>query len=145
MDYTPGIFVTKLSEWSNNTSWARITIAGSLALYLTMYSPLQMAADLPENYEKFDDAFQFIRDVACDWDDSKYLEAEPGDYITVARKAKGTDNWFYDCTIYADAKDAHYETNPQAYTITKKVVTAKDVLKLTEAPGGGFAISLIAQ
>ena len=90
MDYTPGIFVTKLSEWSDNTSWARITIAGSLALYLTMYSPLQMAADLPENYEKFDDAFQFIRDVACDWDDSKYLEAEPGDYITVARKAKGT-------------------------------------------------------
>ena len=169
MDYTPGIFVTKLSEWSNNTSWARITIAGSLALYLTMYSPLQMAADLPENYEKFDDAFQFIRDVACDWDDSKYLEAEPGDYITVARKAKGTDNWFvggkcdenghqttlklnfldkgrkYDCTIYADAKDAHYETNPQAYTITKKVVTAKDVLKLKEAPGGGFAISLIAK
>jgi len=138
MDYTPGIFVTKLSEWSDNTSWARITLAGSLALYLTMYSPLQMAADLPENYEKFDDAFQFIRDVACDWDDSKYLEAEPADYITVARKAKGTDNWFiggkcdenghtavvkldfldkgrkYDCTIYADAKDAHYETNPQA-------------------------------
>ena len=169
MDYTPGIFVTKLSEWSNNTSWARITIAGSLALYLTMYSPLQMAADLPENYEKFDDAFQFIRDVACDWDDSKYLEAEPADYITVARKAKGTDNWFiggkcdenghqsiikldfldkgrkYDCTIYADAKDAHYETNPQAYTITKKVVTARDVLKLAEAPGGGFAVSLIAK
>ena len=169
MDYTPGIFVTKLSEWSDNTSWARITLVGSLALYLTMYSPLQMAADLPENYEKFDDAFQFIRDVACDWDDSRYLEAEPGDYITVARKAKGTDNWFvggkcdenghqltlkldfldkgrkYDCTIYADAKDAHYETNPQAYTITKKVVTAKDVLKLKEAPGGGFAISLIAK
>ena len=169
MDYTPGIFVTKLSEWSNNTSWARITIAGSLALYLTMYSPLQMAADLPENYEKFDDAFQFIRDVACDWDDSKYLEAEPGDYITVARKAKGTDNWFiggkcdenghkttikldfldkgrkYLCTIYADAKDAHYESNPQAYVITKKVVTAKDVLKLQEAPGGGFAVSLMAQ
>ena len=169
MDYTPGIFVTKLSEWSNNDSWARITIAGSLALYLTMYSPLQMAADLPENYEKFDDAFQFIRDVACDWDDSKYLEAEPADYITVARKAKGTDNWFvggkcdenghdavvtldfldkgrkYDCTIYADAKDAHYETNPQAYTITKKVVTAKDVLKIKEAPGGGFAVSLIAK
>ena len=169
MDYTPGIFVTKLSEWSNNTSWARITIAGSLALYLTMYSPLQMAADLPENYEKFDDAFQFIRDVACDWDDSRYLEAEPADYITVARKAKGTDNWFiggkcdenghtavikldfldkgrkYDCTIYADAKDAHYETNPQAYTITKKVVKAGQTLKLQEAPGGGFAISLIAK
>jgi len=169
MDYTPGIFVTKLSEWSDNTSWARITIAGSLALYLTMYSPLQMAADLPENYEKFDDAFQFIRDVACDWDESIYLEAEPADYITVARKAKGTDNWFiggkcdenghqsvikldfldkgrqYDCTIYADAKGAHYETNPQAYTITKKTVKTGQTLKLQEAPGGGFAISLIAR
>ena len=169
MDYTPGIFVTKLNEWSNNTSWARITIAGSLALYLTMYSPLQMAADLPEHYERFDDAFQFIRDVACDWSESKYLEAEPADYITVARKAKGTDNWFiggkcdenghqsvikldfldkgrkYDCTIYADAKDAHYETNPQAYTITKRVVKAGDVLKLKEAPGGGFAVSLMAR
>jgi len=169
MDYTPGIFVTKLSEWSDNTSWARITLAGSLALYLTMYSPLQMAADLPENYEKFDDAFQFIRDVACDWDESIYLEAEPADYITVARKAKGTDNWFvggkcdenghtaivkldfldkdkkYDCTIYADAKDAHYETNPQAYTITKRVVKAGDVLKFKEASGGGFAVSLIAK
>jgi hypothetical protein len=115
------------------------------------------------------DAFQFIRDVACDWDDSRYLEAEPGDYITVARKAKGTDNWFvggkcdeqghnttlkldfldkgrkYECTIYADAKDAHYETNPKAYTITKKIVKQGDTLKLKEAPGGGFAISLIAQ
>ena len=169
MDYTPGIFVTKLSTWSNNPSWARITICGSLALYLTMYSPLQMAADLPEHYEQFDDAFQFIRDVACDWDESIYLEAEPADYITVARKAKGTDNWFiggkcdenghqsvikldfldkgrkYDCTIYADAKDAHYETNPQAYTITKKTVKKGDVLKLTEAPGGGFAVSLFAK
>ena len=126
-----------------------------------------MAADLPENYEKFDDAFQFIRDVACDWDDSKYLEAEPGDYITVARKAKGTDNWFvggkcdenghqttlkldfldkgrkYDCTIYADAKDAHYKTNPQAYTIKQTTVTAKSSMKLTAAPGGGYAISII--
>ena len=169
MDYTPGIFVTKLSEWSNNTSWARITIAGSLALYLTMYSPLQMAADLPENYEKFDDAFQFIRDVACDWDESIYLEAEPADYITVARKAKGTDNWFiggkcdeqghqavikldfldkgrkYDCTIYADAKDAHYETNPQAYVILHKTVKQGDVLKVKEAPGGGFAVSMKAK
>ena len=169
MDYTPGIFVTKLKEWSDNTSWARITIAGSLALYLTMYSPLQMAADLPENYEKFDDAFQFIRDVACDWDDSKYLEAEPADYITVARKAKGTDNWFiggkcdenghqavvkldfldkgrkYDCTIYADAPNAHYEKNPQAYTITKKTVKAGQTLKINEAPGGGFAVSLFAR
>ena len=169
MDYTPGIFVTKLSEWSQNTSWARITIAGSLALYLTMYSPLQMAADLPEHYERFDDAFQFIRDVACDWDQSIYLEAEPADYITVARKAKGTQNWFiggkcdenghkttikldflekgrkYNCTIYADAPDAHYETNPQAYVITKRVVKRGDTLKLQEAPGGGFAVSLIAQ
>jgi len=169
MDYTPGIFVTKLSEWSDNTSWARITLAGSLALYLTMYSPLQMAADLPEHYERYMDAFQFIKDVACDWDESIYLEAEPADYITVARKAKGTDNWFvggkcdeqghksvvkldfldkgrkYDCTIYADGKDAHYETNPQAYTITRKVVKQGDVLKLTEAPGGGFAVSLIAK
>jgi len=168
MDYTPGIFVTKLSEWSDNTSWARITIAGSLALYLTMYSPLQMAADLPEHYERFDDAFQFIRDVACDWDESIYLEAEPADYITVARKAKGTDNWFiggkcdenghesivrldfldkgrkYECTIYADARDAHYETNPQAYTITRRTVKKGDVLRLKEAPGGGFAVSLMA-
>ena len=169
MDYTPGIFVTKLNTWSDNTSWARITLAGSLALYLTMYSPLQMAADLPEHYEQYDDAFQFIRDVACDWDESIYLEAEPADYITVARKAKGTDNWFiggkcdenghrsvirldfldkgrkYECTIYADAKDAHYETNPQAYTIKKRTVKKGDVLKIDEAPGGGFAISLIAK
>ena len=168
MDYTPGIFVTKLSEWSSNPSWARITLCGSLALYLTMYSPLQMAADLPENYAKFMDAFQFIKDVACDWDDSRYLEAEPARYITVARKAKGTDNWFvggkcnedghkvnlkldfldkgrkYECTIYQDAKDAHYETNPQAYVITKKIVKQNDVLKLSEAPGGGFAVSLMA-
>ena len=169
MDYTPGIFETKLSTWSDNTSWARITIAGSLALYLTMYSPLQMAADLPEHYERYDDAFQFIRDVACDWDQSIYLEAEPARYITVARKAKGTDNWFlggkcnedghqstvrldfldkgrkYLCTIYADAPDAHYETNPKAYTISRRTVTSKDVLKLREAPGGGVAVSLIAQ
>ena len=169
MDYTPGIFETKLSEWSDNTSWARITLAGSLALYVTMYSPLQMAADLPEHYAKYMDAFQFIKDVACDWDDSRYLEAEPADYITVARKAKGTDNWFvggkcdenghkatvkldfldsgkkYDCTIYADAKDAHYESNPKAYTITKRTVKKGDVLKLNEAPGGGFAISIIAK
>ena len=171
MDYTPGIFETQLSTWSKNTSWVRTTLAGQLALYLTMYSPLQMAADLPEHYERPDlaPAFQFIRDVACDWDDSRYLEAEPADYITVARKAKGTDNWFvggkcdenghtavirldfldkgrkYDCTIYADAKDAHYESNPKAYTITKKTVKVGTTLRLKEAPGGGFAISLIAQ
>jgi hypothetical protein len=171
MDYTPGIFETQLSTWSMNTSWVRTTLCGQLALYLTMYSPLQMAADLPENYERADlsPAFQFIRDVACDWDDSKYLEAEPADYITVARKAKGTNNWFvggkcdenghktqikldfldkgkkYDCTIYADAKDAHYEKNPKAFTITKRVVKQGDVLKINEAPGGGFAVSIIAK
>ncbi len=169
MDYTPGILETQLSTWSNNKSYVRTTLVGQLALYCTMYSPLQMAADLPENYEKYADAFQFIKDVAVDWDDSKYLEAEPGDYITVARKAKGTGNWFiggkcdenghksvvkldfldkgkkYECTIYADAKDAHYETNPKAYTITKKTVKKGDTLKLTEAPGGGFAVSLIAK
>ena len=94
MDYTPGILETQLSTWSDNPSWVRTTLCGQLALYLTMYSPLQMAADLPENYEKYDDAFQFIRDVATDWDDSRYLEAEPARYITVARKAKGTDRWF---------------------------------------------------
>ncbi|EFA45024.1 hypothetical protein HMPREF0645_0547 [Hallella bergensis DSM 17361] len=169
MDYTPGIFVTKLSEWSDNPSYVRSTLVGQLALYLTMYSPLQMAADLPENYERFDDAFQFIRDVACDWDDSKYLEAEPARYVTVARKAKGTDNWFvggkcnedghlsvvkldfldkgrkYNCTIYADGKNADYKNNPQAYTITRKTVKRGDVLKIKQASGGGFAVSLLAQ
>ncbi|UKK76504.1 glycoside hydrolase family 97 protein [Segatella bryantii] len=169
MDYTPGILETQLNTWSDNTSWVRTTLVGQLALYVTMYSPLQMAADLPENYAKYRDAFQFIKDVACDWDDSKYLEAEPADYITVARKAKGTNNWFvggkcdenghkstlkldfldkgrkYDCTIYADAKNAHYQKNPKAYTITHRIVKKGDTLKLTEAPGGGFAISLIAK
>lgn len=169
MDYTPGIFETKLDTWSNNPSYVHTTLVGQLALYLVMYSPLQMAADLPEHYEKYMDAFQFIKDVAVDWDDSKYIEAEPGDYITVARKAKGTDNWFvggkcdenghkavvkldfldkgrkYECTIYADAKDADYETNPKAYTITKKTVKKGDTLKITEARGGGFAVSLMAK
>ena len=171
MDYTPGILETQLSTWSSNTSWVRTTVAGQLALYVTMYSPLQMAADLPEHYERPDlaPAFQFIRDVACDWDDSRYLEAEPADYITVARRAKGSDNWFiggkcdengrraairldfldagrtYEATIYADAKDAHYETNPKAFTVTKKKVKRGDTLKLTEAPGGGFAVSLMAK
>jgi len=169
MDYTPGILETQLKTWSNNTSYVHTTLVGQLALYVTFYSPLQMAADLPENYEKYDDAFQFIRDVAVDWDNSIYLEAEPADYITVARKAKGTDNWFvggkcdenghkstvkldfldkgrkYECTIYADAKDANYKTNPKAYTIIHRTVKKGDTLKLTEAPGGGFAISLIAK
>lgn len=166
MDYTPGILETQLSTWSENPSWVRTTLCGQLALYLTMYSPLQMAADLPENYEKYDDAFQFIRDVATDWDDSRYLEAEPARYITVARKAKGTDRWFiggkcnedghqsdlrldfldkgkkYVCTVYADAKDADYEKNPKAYTITRRTVKQGDRLRLKMAPGGGFAVSL---
>ena len=171
MDYTPGIFETQLSTWSSNTSYVHTTLCGQLALYVTMYSPLQMAADLPEHYEREDlaPAFQFIRDVACDWDDSRYLEAEPAEYITVARKAKGTANWFiggkcaaqprqsvvkldflekgrkYDCTIYADAPTADYETNPKAYVITKRTVKAGDVLKLKQARGGGFAVSLIAK
>lgn len=166
MDYTPGILETQLSTWSDNPSWVRTTLCGQLALYLTMYSPLQMAADLPENYEKYDDAFQFIRDVATDWDDSRYLEAEPARYITVARKAKDTDRWFiggkcnedghqsdlrldfldkgkkYVCTVYADAKDADYEKNPKAYTITRRTVKQGDRLRLKMAPGGGFAVSL---
>ena len=166
MDYTPGVLETRLANWSENQHQVHSTVVGQLALYVVMCSPLQMAADLPQNYEKFDDAFQFIRDVALDWDDSRYIDAEPGEYITVARKAKGTDNWFvggkcnenghkvdlkldfldkgrkYECIIYADASDANYETNPAAYTITKKIVKQGDVLKLTEAPGGGVAISI---
>ena len=168
MDYTPGIFVMDLNTWSPyNRSHVNSTLARQLALYVTMYSPLQMAADLPENYERFMDAFQFIKDVAVDWDDSRYLEAEPGRYITAARKAKGTGNWFVGCTssehghastlkldflepgkqyiatVYADAPDADYKTNPQAYIIRKGVVTSKTTLKLKAAPGGGYAISLI--
>ena len=167
MDYTPGIFETDCSKMTpSNTSRARTTLARQLALYVTMYSPLQMAADIPENYQRFPDAFQFIKDVAIDWDESKYLEAEPGEYITIARRAKGTDDWYigctagynghkselvldflspgkkYEATIYADAKDAHWETNPQAYTITHKKVTNKSKLKLTAAVGGGYAISI---
>lgn len=168
MDYTPGILETQLKKWSDNTSYVHTTTAGQLALYLVMYSPLQMAADLPEHYEKYHDAFTFIKDVAVDWDDSKYLEAEPGDYITVARKAKGRADWFvggkcdenghlsrikldfldknrnYDCTIYADAPDAHYKNNPNAYRITHKVVKKGDLITVRQAAGGGFAISLFA-
>lgn len=163
MDYTPGIFQMDVT----NGSHVNATIANQLALYVTMYSPLQMAADFPENYEKFPDAFQFIKDVAVDWDDSKYLEAEPGQYITVARKAKGTDKWFvgnvggyqpftskisfdfldkgkeYIATIYSDAKDADYLKNPQAYNIRKVVVTNKSKLEQLTVPGGGYAISII--
>ncbi len=165
MDYTPGIFNMDCANGSHVNS----TICGQLALYVTMYSPLQMAADFPENYEKHMDAFQFIKDVAIDWDKSVYLEAEPQEYITAARKAKGTDNWFvggvtgiadrtatvnmsfldkgkkYIATIYQDAPNANYKTNPQAYIITKKKVTAKTVLKLKEVAGGGFAISIKAE
>ena len=167
MDYTPGIFETRISKMNPyNNSFVHSTLVRQLALYVTMYSPLQMAADVPEHYEPFMDAFQFIKDVALDWDKSLYLEAEPGDYITIARKAKGTDNWFigntsdenghastlkldfldpgrtYIATVYADAADAHYEHNPQAYTITKGIVTSKTKLNLKAAPGGGYAISI---
>ena len=163
MDYTPGI----LEMQCYNGSRANSTIGGQLALYVTMYSPLQMAADFPENYEKHLDAFQFIKDVALDWDKSIYLEAEPMEYITAARKAKGSSSWFvgsvtglkphnstlrldfldkgktYVATVYADAPDADYKTNPQAYTITKGLVTAKSVLKLHSVAGGGYAISIV--
>lgn len=168
MDYTPGIFEMDLNKMNkDNNSHVNSTIANQLALYVTMYSPLQMAADTPENYDRFPDAFQFIKDVAVDWSDSKYLEAEPGQYVTVARKAKVTNNWFignvngdtsrtstikfdflekgkkYEATIYADAKDAHYKTNPQAYTIRKMKVTNQSKLTQLSAPGGGYAISII--
>lgn len=168
MDYTPGIFEMDMSKMNPNShSHVNSTLARQLALYVTMYSPLQMAADVPENYERFMDAFQFIKDVAIDWDDSRYLEAEPGRYITVARKAKGTGDWFIGCTgsehghvsalkfdfldpgkkyvatVYADAKNADYKTNPQAYTIRKGIVTSGTKMKLTAAPGGGFAISVM--
>lgn len=167
MDYTPGIFEMDISKLNpDNKSHVNSTIANQLALYVTMYSPLQMAADLPEHYMRFPDAFQFIKDVAVDWDDSKYLEAEPGQYITVARKAKKTGKWFvgsvggneprtskldfgfleagktYIATLYTDAKDAHYKTNPQAYTIRKVVVKSKSKLSQFVAAGGGYAISL---
>ena len=167
MDYTPGIFEMDISKVNpDNNSQVNSTLANQLALYVTMYSPLQMAADLIENYDRFPDAFQFIKDVALDWDDSKYLEAEPGEYITIARKAKNTNNWFvgsvcgekgylskisfdfldpdkkYIATIYADAKDAHYKTNPQAYTISKVIVTSKSKLTQHSAPAGGYAISI---
>jgi glucan 1,4-alpha-glucosidase len=150
-----------------NKSHVNSTLANQLALYVTMYSPLQMAADLPENYNRFPDAFQFIKDVAVDWDDSKYIEAEPGEYITVARKAKGTGKWFlgsvggeqprtskirfdflepgktYIATIYADGPTADYKTNPQAYTIRKVIATNKSALSQFVAAGGGYAISFI--
>lgn len=166
MDYTPGIFEIKMSYYDKTkTEQVHTTLAKQLALYVTMYSPLQMAADLPENYEKYPDAFQFIKDVAVDWDESKYLEAEPGDYLTVVRKTKGKETWFlgaitdenariseikldflskgkkYTATIYEDAKDAHWQKNPIAYKIRTMVVTYKSKINLNLAPGGGTAIS----
>ncbi len=167
MDYTPGIFEIKLSYWdAKKTNVVHTTLAKQLALYVTMYSPLQMAADLPESYEKRMDAFQFIRDVAVDWDDTRILEAEPGDYVTIARKAKNKNDWFigaitdenartanvnldfldsgkqYVATIYADAKDADWDKNPMAYEIKSYLVDNKTVLKIALANGGGAAVSL---
>jgi hypothetical protein len=166
MDYTPGIFEIKMSYYdTSKTEQVHTTLAKQLALYVTMYSPLQMAADLPENYEKYMDAFQFIKDVAVDWDESIYLEAEPGDYLTVARKAKDSESWFlgsitdenarkseikldfltkgqkYKATIYEDAKDADWKKNPIAYKIRTIVVTSKSKINLNLVPGGGTAIS----
>lgn len=167
MDYTPGIFEMNISKLNpNNNSHVNATLANQLALYVTMYSPLQMAADLPENYERFMDAFQFIKDVPVDWDNSIYLEAEPGKYVTVARKEKGTNNWFigsatgdanhqsvisldflekgknYIATIYADTKDTDYKSNPQSYQIVKGLVNSKNKLKINTVEAGGYAVSL---
>ena len=181
MDFTPGIFEQNLKEWCGNDSHVNATIANQLALYVTMYSPLQMAADTPDHYAPFMDAFQFIKDVAVDWDESRYLAAEPGDYLVVARHTKqstlsgsakefsaGADTWFvggitdenartldvalsflpsgrsYEAVIYADAPDADYLSNPQAYVITRQTVDSSTVLPMTMAPGGGFAVSLKA-
>ncbi|MBP3349670.1 MAG: glycoside hydrolase family 97 protein [Bacteroidaceae bacterium] len=167
MDYTPGIFVMDITKINpDNQSYCNSTICNQLALYVTLYSPLQMAADLPEHYEMYMDAFQFIKDVAVDWDDSRYLAAEPGQYIMAARKEKGADNWFvgavtneeqrtlelnfdfldkdtrYVATLYADGKDADYATNPDSYKITTGIVTSKSSIKVKMARGGGFAISI---
>ena len=167
MDYTPGIFQTQYNYYdANSKNFANTTLAKQLGLYVVMYSPLQMACDLPENYERHLDAFQFIKDVAVDWDDTRYLEAEPGDYITIARKAKGTADWFvgaitdenarmatinfnylepktwYVATIYGDAPTAHWKDNPMAYQIRKVLVQNISVLKQQLAAGGGVAISI---
>ena len=169
MDYTPGIFFMDLASVTGgkNNSWVNATLANQLALYVTLYSPLQMAADLPEHYEQFMDAFQFIKDVDIDWIQSKYLLAEPGEYVVIARQGKKNGQWFcggvtddqkrtlevpmnfleagktYEATIYADAEDADYKENPQAYKIWKQTVTSEDVLSMTMARGGGFAISFV--
>ena len=167
MDYTPGIFSMEVSKLNPaNNSHVNATIANQLALYVTLYSPLQMAADVPEHYEQYMDVFRFIKEVAVDWDESRYLLAEPGDLIVIARRAKGSSEWFvggvtdenrrtaefsfdfldpeksYVATLYADAPDADYRTNPEAYTIRTGKVTAKSKLKVEMAPGGGFALSI---
>lgn len=165
MDYTPGIFENDISKFAPKKSWVNTTLSNQLSLYVTMSSPLQMAADFPEHYEKFMDAFQFIKDVALDWDKSYYLEAEPMEYLTVARKEKGADRWFvggtngeapreavvdfsflpkgkYNVTVYRDGKDAHYRNNPQSYVIENKKITDKSKLKVYEAAGGGFAMTI---
>jgi hypothetical protein len=167
MDYTPGIFEIKMSHYDpNKKEQVQTTLAKQLALYVTMYSPLQMAADLPENYARRMDAFQFIRDVAVDWDDTRILEAEPGDYLTIARRAKNKDEWFigaitdenarvsiaaldflaagkqYVAAVYADAPNADWQRNPTAYEIKKYLVDNKTALKLALARGGGAAVSL---
>ncbi len=167
MDYTPGVFVMDISKINpENPSYCNSTICNQLALYVTLYSPLQMAADLPEHYEMYMDAFQFIKDVAVDWDESRYLAAEPGQYILAARKEKGAENWYvgavtneeqrtlevdfdfldkdtrYVATLYADGKDADYATNPDSYKITTGIVTSKSSIKVKMARGGGFAISI---
>lgn len=166
MDYTPGIFQTDLSYYGTGNQRVNTTLVKQLAYYVTMYSPLQMAADLPENYVRFPDAFQFIKDVAVDWDDTYVQEAEPGDYVTIARKAKGKNEWFvggitdenprtavipfnylprgntYVATIYADGKDASWNQNPQSYTIRQVLVTSRSTLRQQLAAGGGVAISI---
>ena len=167
MDYTPGLFENDITKYNpDRHAWVNTTICNQLSLYVTLYSPLQMAADLPETYERFTDAFQFIVDVPVEWDEPYYLEAEPYEYVTIARKQKDKDAWFvgstngYDpristldlsflpagkkftATIYADAKDAHYKSNPQAYTITTKTVTSKTKLRLYTAAGGGYAVKI---
>lgn len=169
MDYTPGIFETKMSFYfPDKKEQVHTTLVKQLALYVTMYSPLQMAADFPENYERYPDAFQFIKDVPADWDDTKILNAEPGDYITIARKEKGSNAWYlgaitdensrtmnlpldfldknviYTAVIYADGKDAHWDANPKSYTITKKKVKSGEQLELRLAPGGGAAVQFLS-
>jgi hypothetical protein len=167
MDYTPGLFHMNLNQFdSTRTTKVRSTLAKQLALYVTIYSPLQMAADLPENYEPKLDAFQFIKDVAVDWDDTKIISAEPGEFVTIARKTKGKDTWFigsitnatarnmsfdmdfldpdktYEAMLYRDADDADFEKNPEAYVVEKRLVTAKSKMTFRLQRGGGCAISL---